>query len=109
MNFIQFSRLSTGLNSTLLMLGLECLPTIAPASGREAGLAHFDQHKTWKQYGGGADQSKYMDLKQITKANGKQVEVVWNYADTFPGGNFFHTIVVDGVMYVVAKRGCIVA
>ncbi len=69
-----------------------------------------DQHKTWKQYGGGPDQSKYMDLKQITKANVKQLKIVWNYADPAGGqGNFFNPIVVDGVMYVVAKGGSIVA
>jgi len=67
------------------------------------------QHKTWKQYGGGADQSKYMDLKQITRHNVNQLEVVWNYADPSPGGNFFNPIVVDGIMYVVAKGGSIVA
>ena len=26
-------------------------------------------HKTWTQFGGGADQSKFVELKQITKEN----------------------------------------
>jgi quinoprotein glucose dehydrogenase len=83
--------------------------TIAAASGQEGELTRSERHVTWKQYGGGADQSKYLDLKQITRANVSQLEVVWNYADPSPGGNFFNPIVVDGVMYVVAKGGCIVA
>ena len=30
-------------------------------------------HKTWTQFGGGADQSKFVDLKQITKENLSQL------------------------------------
>jgi quinoprotein glucose dehydrogenase len=68
------------------------------------------QHKSWKQYVGGADQSHFMDLKQITKENVKQLQVIWNYADPAGGrGLFFNPIVVDGVMYVLAKGGAIVA
>jgi len=50
-----------------------------------------------------------MDLKQITRDNVKQLEIIWNYADPSPAGNFFNPIIVDGVMYVVAKGGSIVA
>src|ERR1700688_4291679 len=76
----------------------------------EADPSTSNQHKTWKQYGGGADQSHYMDLKQITRENVKQLQIIWNYADPAGGrGNFFNPIVVDGVMYVVAKGGAIVA
>ncbi len=67
------------------------------------------QHKVWEQYGGGPDQSKYMDLKQITKANVSQLEVIWNYADPVGGRYFFNPIVVNGVMYVVAKGSSVVA
>jgi quinoprotein glucose dehydrogenase len=51
-----------------------------------------------------------MDLKEITKENVNQLQIIWNYADPDGGrGNFFNPIVVDGVMYVVAKGGAIVA
>jgi quinoprotein glucose dehydrogenase len=51
-----------------------------------------------------------MDLKQITKENVKQLEIIWSYTDPDGGrGIFFNPIVVDGVMYVVAKGGAIVA
>src|SRR5258708_30801089 len=102
MNFIRFSQLSTGLKSALLTVCLGNTLTIESVAGQEDGLPLLGQHKTWKQYGGGADQSKYMDLKQITRDNVRQLEVVWNYADPSPGGSFFNPIVVDGVMYVVA-------
>ncbi len=83
---------------------------VQPVTAQTAGPSGSDQHKTWKQYGGGPDQSKYMDLRQITKANVSQLQVVWNYADTTPGGRyFFNPIVVNGVMYVVAKGSSVVA
>ncbi len=106
---IRFSLTSTGLKSPLLALCLGCVLTFVSAAGQEPSPPHLGQHKTWKQYGGGADQSKYMDLKQITRHNVNQLEVVWNYADPSPGGNLFNSIVVDGIMYVVAKGGSIVA
>ena len=109
LNFIRFTQLPTGLKSPLFTLCLGCILPIESAVGQEPRLPLSGQHKTWKQYGGGADQSKYMDLKQITRDNVKQLEIVWNYADPSPGGNFFNPIVVDNVMYVVAKGGCIVA
>jgi quinoprotein glucose dehydrogenase len=95
-----------------LGLGVVCaLHLGAKASGREeANPSGSNQHKTWQQYGGGADQSHYMDLKQITRENVNQLQITWNYADPAGGrGNFFNPIVVDGVMYVVAKGGAIVA
>jgi glucose dehydrogenase len=53
---------------------------------------------SWKSYGGGVDSSQYSSLKQINKANVKQLQVAW----TFPvGGNTTtNPLVVDGVMYV---------
>src|SRR5580700_5003271 len=93
-------------------LGVVCAIHAGAETGgpEETNPSTSNQHKTWKQYGGGADQSHYMDLKQITKENVKQLQIIWNYADPEGGrGNFFNPIVVDGVMYVVAKGGAIVA
>src|SRR5579872_569456 len=95
-----------------LGLGAICAIQIgAKASGFEGvDPSTLNQHKTSRQYGGGADQSHYMDLKQITKENVNQLQIVWNYADPAGGrGNFFNPIVVEGVMYVLAKGGAIVA
>jgi glucose dehydrogenase len=64
---------------------------------------------TWRQYLGGADSSQYSSLKQINKSNVTQLEVAW----TYPTGDMrtyrFNPIVVDGVMYVLAKNLSVVA
>ncbi len=65
-------------------------------------------HTTWRAYLGGADSDQYSALKQINKTNVKQLEVVW----TYPTGErtyLFNPLVVDGVMYVLAKNSSIVA
>ncbi len=66
-------------------------------------------HKSWKQYGGGPDQSKYFDAPQITKANVNQMKLAWFYptSDSLP--NFFSPVIVDSIMYVVAKNSSLVA
>src|SRR5713101_7692574 len=77
------------------------VPLLAGAADRP-----FD---TWRQYLGGADSSQYSSLKQINKSNVTQLEVAW----TYPTGDMrtyrFNPIVVDGVMYVLAKNLSVVA
>jgi quinoprotein glucose dehydrogenase len=78
-----------------------------------ASLAiHFPRnsdHNTWTQYGGGPDQSRYFAGSQITRDNVKQLKVAWEYptGDDLP--NLFSPIVVDTVMYVLAKNYSLVA
>ena len=66
-------------------------------------------HTTWNDYGGGADSSQYSALKQINRANVTKLQVAWKYPTGDGGGYLFNPIVVDGVMYVLAKGGSIVA
>jgi glucose dehydrogenase len=69
-------------------------------SGIAGSAADERSFTTWTQYLGGSDSAQYSSLKQITKANVKQLEIVWSY----PTGNgtfIFDPIVVDGVMYVL--------
>ena len=66
-------------------------------------------HSTWNQYGGGADQSKYFEGSQITKENVNQLKVAWVYPTVDSAFNFFSPIVVDTVMYVMAKNSSLVA
>jgi len=65
--------------------------------------------RNWEDYGGGPDHSKYVDLKQITKANVSKLEVAWTYSagDEIP--YMFNPVVVDGVMYVLAKNNSLIA
>ena len=61
----------------------------------------------WDQYLGGADSSQYSSLKQVDKSNVTQLKVAWTYPT---GENYlFNPIVVDGVMYALAKSRSIVA
>lgn len=76
---------------------------------RQAAIAD-QQHTTWTQYGGGADQSKFVRFDQITKDNVKQLEVAW----TYPTGDEvaaykFNPVIVDNIMYVLAKNNSLVA
>ena len=66
-------------------------------------------HKTWTQYGGGPDQSKYVDLKQITKENVSQLQVAWEYQTKDNSAVRFNPLIVDNVMYVIAKNSSVVA
>jgi quinoprotein glucose dehydrogenase len=66
-------------------------------------------HKTWKDYGGGPDSSHFVDLKQINKSNVSQLEVAWMYPTGDQRSYVFNPIVVDGVMYVQARNSSLVA
>src|ERR1700730_18480163 len=69
---------------------------------RAAGAVQQD-YRSWKDYGSGADHSKYTRLDQLTKSNWNKLEV----AGTYPTGDnpsyLFNPIVVDNIMYVLAK------
>src|SRR3954467_7045576 len=66
-------------------------------------------YSTWHEYGGGPDQSKFFDASEITRENVNQLKVAWVYPtmDSLP--NFFSPIVVDTIMYVMAKNASLVA
>jgi len=67
-------------------------------------------HKTWTQYGGSGDQSKFVDLQQISKKNVQQLQVAWVYPTKDNLSSYrFNPIVVDNVMYVLAKNNSLVA
>ena len=65
-------------------------------------------YTTWTQYAGGAHSSQFTALDQINKNTVAKLEVAW----TYPTGErqfTFNPLVVDGVMYVLAKTNAIVA
>lgn len=63
----------------------------------------------WHHYGGRPEQSRFFVGQEITKENVHQLEVSWMYpvGDDLP--NFFSPIVVDSVMYLVAKNSSLIA
>ena len=66
-------------------------------------------HTTWRDYGGGADSAQYLALKQIDRGNVGKLERAWIYP-TGDGLKYaFNPVMVDGVLYVLAKKNSIVA
>ena len=81
-----------------------------PRHHRGRQVAHAGQdYKTWKDYGGGPDSSHFVDLKQIDKSNVNQLETAWIYATGDDRSYVFNPIVVDNVMYVLARNSSLVA
>lgn len=62
-----------------------------------------------KLWGGGADQSKFVDFKQIDKSNVKDLDVAWFYPTGDNKIYQFNPIIVDNHMYVLAKNNSLVA
>ncbi|HZG23927.1 MAG TPA: hypothetical protein VEZ17_05075, partial [Chitinophagaceae bacterium] len=68
-----------------------------------------EQHRTWRDYGGGPDQSKYVVLDEINKSNVNQLKVSWFYSTEDDNVYQFNPVIVDSVMYVLAKDNSLVA
>ncbi len=65
-------------------------------------IAAQAQSHDWPAYGGGAQQTRYSNLKQINRSNVAHLKVAWTY-DTAdgPGDPQTQPIVLDGVLYGV--------
>ncbi len=80
------------------------------AMGTTVLLAAAGQnHKQWADYGGGPDSSHFVALDQINKSNVSQLQVAWVYPTEDGHAYLFNPIVVDNVMYVLAKNSSLVA
>ena len=66
-------------------------------------------YTTWRDYGGSADSAQYSALEQINRSNVNRLQVAWTYPIGDPTGYLFNPLVVDNVMYVLAKNNSIVA
>jgi quinoprotein glucose dehydrogenase len=67
------------------------------------------RYNTWHAYLGGADSSQYSSLDQINKKNVSQLQVAWTYPTGDTRTYRFNPVIVDGVMYVLAKNMALVA
>jgi quinoprotein glucose dehydrogenase len=65
--------------------------------------------KDWRDYGGTPDQSKFVELKDITKENVADLEIAWMYPSGDERQYQFNPVIVDNVMYVLAKDSSLVA
>ena len=91
--------------AALCVVALEPLTQIASAKQANQAAARTG----WRDYGGGPDSSKFVDLKQITKANVAELKVAWTYSAGDTLNYQMNPIIVDNVMYVLAKNNSLVA
>lgn len=74
-----------------------------------AGCVLAQTHTGWKEYGGATDAAQFSALTQINKTNVAQLEVAWVYPTGDKSKYFFNPIVIDNLMYVLAKNNSLVA
>ena len=74
-----------------------------------SGVACGASAQDWREYGGGPDQSKYVVVKDITKANVSKLAVAWMYPSGDDRAYQFSPLIVGNVMYVLAKNSSLVA
>src|SRR5947209_258127 len=75
-----------------------------------AGSALVAQpHTKWNDYGGSADSAQFSALHQIDRSNVVRLQEVWSYQTGDHNKYLFNPLIVDGVMYVLAKNNSIVA
>jgi quinoprotein glucose dehydrogenase len=72
-------------------------------------LSQFPSHSGWTDYGGAADSAQFSSLKQIDKSNVAKLQKVWTYSTGDNNRYFFSPLMIDGVLYVMAKKNSIVA
>jgi quinoprotein glucose dehydrogenase len=72
-------------------------------------IASAHDRTTWREYGGASDSAQYSSLKQINRSNVARLEIAWTYP-TGDGRKYsFNPIVVDGLLFVLAKNNSIAA
>lgn len=96
----QFRRcLLTGLSPAVLPISWLMIAALAPAQS----------YKTWNDYGGSADSSQYSGLTQINRSNVSKLKIAWIYPTGDNNKYFFNPLVVDDMIYVLARNKSIVA
>ena len=90
-------------DSTLKGLLLGCLAWCA------AFQASGQNYKTWSDYGGGLDAAQYSALDQINRSNVNRLEVAWVYPTGDGRKYVFNPLVVDDLVFVLAKNNSIIA
>ena len=66
-------------------------------------------HDSWSDYGGAADSAQYSSLSQINRSNVRKLRVAWIYPTSDRKKYFFAPLMVDGLLYVLAKNNSVVA
>ena len=90
-----------------LLVVLAAVSTLVAQSRPRTSTAS-KSYTTWTEYLGSSDSSAYTALDQINRKNVTQLQVAW----TYPTGNrqyTFNPLIIDGVMYVLAKSNDLIA
>src|ERR1043165_7450416 len=74
-----------------------------------AAMLSVSRAGSWPDYGGTPDQSKYLVTKDLTKQSVSKLAVAWTYPTGDERAYQFNPVIVDGVMYVLAKNSSLVA
>ncbi len=93
LTYTAFTFMLTGM-AVLSLSAQTSKPNVAGKSAAAAATIATSQSKEWPDYAGGPEGNRYMDFKQITKANVDKLEVAWTYPYAETGNN---AIVADGV------------
>ena len=92
--------------ASLGLAGVVLAAIATPMAQQRGGKPKFN---TWRQSLGGSDSSQYSSLDQINRKNVATLEVAWTYATGDQRTYRFNPIVVDNVMYTLAKNLSLVA
>ncbi|MCC7153472.1 MAG: pyrroloquinoline quinone-dependent dehydrogenase [Bryobacterales bacterium] len=65
-------------------------------------------HKTWRDYGGGADSAQFSSLSQINRDNVSRLELAWSYPIGDGKKYAFNPVVAGDRMFVMGKNSTIV-
>ena len=84
-------------------------PHLALLAVTVASALADDKPTEWPGYGGRGDQSKFVRLDDLTKDNVAQLQIAWTYPTGDERSYQFNPVVVDGVMFVLAKNNSLVA
>ena len=91
-------------------MGKTIAATILVTSALLVGSFEAGQdRRTWKDYGGSTDNARYVTLDRITKANVGRLEVAWTYPTRDDFSYVFSPVIVDNLMYVLARNTALVA
>src|SRR5579862_110669 len=100
----------------LFLRGLACRQTMwrgaafIVLAGVTIRLASAQQNrKSWSEYGGGPDNSHHVTLSQINKSNVSQLRIAWSYPTQDNSSYVFNPLVVDNVLFVLARNTSLVA
>lgn len=89
-------------------IGLGLLVSSVPAC-KNATRHQVSCQGNWSDFGGGPDNSKYVSFTQITAKNVAALKPAFVYSTDDDQSYRFNPIVVDGVMYVLAKHNSLCA